>query len=92
MKLLNSNYNSTLLLFVLFLASTSCTKPERKVDFQGHRGARGLYPENSLEGFEHALSIEELTTLELDIVVSSDKNLIISHEPWLNPEICTLDS
>ncbi|MGB1282547.1 MAG: glycerophosphodiester phosphodiesterase family protein [Schleiferiaceae bacterium] len=88
MKLQNSNYNSTLLLFVLFLAITSCSKPERKVDFQGHRGARGLYPENSLEGFEYALSIEELTTLELDIVVSADKNLIVSHEPWLNPEIC----
>jgi glycerophosphoryl diester phosphodiesterase len=92
MKLLNSNYNSTLLLFVLFLAITSCSKPERKVDFQGHRGARGLYPENSLEGFEYALSIEELTTLELDVVVSADKNLIISHEPWLNPEICDFDS
>ena len=92
MKLLNSNCNSTLLLFVLFLAMTSCSKPERKVDFQGHRGARGLYPENSLEGFEYALSIEEVTTIELDVVVSADKNLIISHEPWLNPEICTLDS
>lgn len=92
MKLLNSNYNSTLLLFVLFLAITSCSKPERKVDFQGHRGARGLYPENSLEGFQYALSIEELTTLELDVIVSADNNLIISHEPWLNPEICGLDS
>lgn len=88
MKLQNSNYNSTVLLFVLFLAITSCSKPERKLDFQGHRGARGLYPENSLEGFEYALSIEELTTLELDVVVSADKNLIISHEPWLNHEIC----
>ncbi|MGB0509102.1 MAG: glycerophosphodiester phosphodiesterase family protein, partial [Schleiferiaceae bacterium] len=92
MKLLNSSYNSTLLLFVLCLSIASCSKPERKVDFQGHRGARGLYPENSLEGFEFALGIEELTTLELDIVVSEDKNLIISHEPWLNPEICSLDS
>ena len=88
MKLQNSNYNSTVLLFVLFLGITSCSKPERKVDFQGHRGALGLYPENSLEGFEYALSIEEVTTLELDIVVSADKNLIISHEPWLNHEIC----
>ena len=47
MKLLNSNYNSTLLLIVLCLAIASCSKPERKVDFQGQRGARGLYPDNS---------------------------------------------
>ena len=88
MKLQNSYYNSILLVFVLSLSMASCSKPERKVDFQGHRGARGLYPENSLEGFEYALSIEEVTTLELDVVVSADKNLIISHEPWLNHEIC----
>jgi glycerophosphoryl diester phosphodiesterase len=88
MKLLNINYNRLLLVFVLLLTIFSCRKPERKIDFQGHRGARGLFPENSLEGFDYALSIEKLTTLELDVVVSYDKNLIISHEPWLNHEIC----
>tara|TARA_B100000900_G_scaffold399180_1_gene401425 strand:+ start:5288 stop:6196 length:909 start_codon:yes stop_codon:yes gene_type:complete len=92
MKLLNFNYNNTLLLFVLLIMSSSCRKADRTVDFQGHRGARGFFPENSIEGFEYALSIEELTTLELDLVVSEDKNLIISHEPWLNPEICGIDS
>ena len=71
MKLLNINYNRLLLVFVLLLTIFSCRKPERKIDFQGHRGARGLFPENSLEGFDYALSIEKLTTLELDVVVLS---------------------
>ena len=86
MKLLNINYNRLLLVFVLLLTIFSCRKPERKIDFQGHRGARGLYPENSLAGFE------KVTTLELDLVVSSDRKLIISHEPWMSPSICTVDS
>ena len=92
MKLLNINYNRLLLVFVLLLTIFSCRKPERKIDFQGHRGARGLYPENSLAGFEYALSLEKVTTLELDLVVSSDRKLIISHEPWMSSSICTVDS
>lgn len=92
MKVLNSNYNRVPLYFVLILIVMSCTKPERTLDLQGHRGARGLFPENSMPAFEYALSIPEVTTLELDVVVSKDKQLIISHEPWMNAEICTLDS
>ena len=91
MKLLNINYNRLLLVFVLLLTIFSCSKPERKIDFQGHRGARGLFPENSLPGFEYALSLEKVSTLELDVVVSRDRNLIISHEPWLNHEICAFE-
>lgn len=59
-------------------------------DLQGHRGARGVYPENSIPGFLYALE-QGVTTLELDVCVSKDSQLIISHEPWLSHEIC-LDS
>ncbi|MFM8486884.1 MAG: glycerophosphodiester phosphodiesterase, partial [Bacteroidota bacterium] len=38
-------------------------------DWQGHRGCRGLKPENSLPAFAHALSFPEVTTLELDLAV-----------------------
>lgn len=57
-------------------------------DWQGHRGCRGLMPENSLEAFVKALEFPEVRTLEMDLAVSKDKELIVSHEPWFNPSIC----
>jgi glycerophosphoryl diester phosphodiesterase len=53
----------------------------------GHRGCRGLYPENTIEGFLEALRFG-INTLELDVVVSLDGKLVVSHEPYMNPEIC----
>jgi len=57
-------------------------------DWQGHRGSRGLMPENSIPAFLKALEFPEVTTLELDLAVSKDNILIVSHEPWFNPDIC----
>jgi glycerophosphoryl diester phosphodiesterase len=56
------------------------------LDLQGHRGARGLLPENTLPGFALALSIG-VTTLETDIAITRDGVLVISHDPSLNPDI-----
>lgn len=56
-------------------------------EIQGHRGCRGLYPENSIEGFLAAIDLG-VDVLELDVVVSKDSMVLVSHEPWLNPEIC----
>lgn len=56
-------------------------------DLQGHRGARGHYPENSIEGFIHAIECG-VNTLELDIVFSKDLQIVVSHEPWISCEIC----
>ena len=66
--------------------------PRVGFDWQGHRGCRGLMPENSLPAFLHALDFPEVVTLELDLAVSKDNQLIISHEPWFNPAICLLPS
>ena len=54
-------------------------------DLQGHRGARGLAPENTLPAFATALSIA-VTTLELDLAMSSDGILVVSHDSRLNPD------
>lgn len=62
--------------------------PRAGFDWQGHRGCRGLMPENSLPAFLHALDFPEVVTLELDLAVSKDNQLIVSHEPWFNPAIC----
>ncbi len=53
----------------------------------GHRGCRGLRPENTLPGFLHALKLG-VDVLEMDVVISADGQVVVSHEPWLNPQIC----
>ncbi len=58
-----------------------------QIDIQGHRGARGLYPENTIPAFIAALNFG-VTTLELDLAVTKDKHLIVSHEPWMSSAIC----
>jgi glycerophosphoryl diester phosphodiesterase len=55
-------------------------------DLQGHRGARGLAPENTLEGFALALSIG-VSTLELDLGMSQDGVVVVHHDIWLNPDM-----
>jgi glycerophosphoryl diester phosphodiesterase len=50
---------------------------------QGHRGCRGLFPENSLPAFKHALEIG-VRVLEMDVVLSGDGKVVVSHEPYMN--------
>jgi glycerophosphoryl diester phosphodiesterase len=69
---------------VLVLALVAA--PASALDLQGHRGARGLLPENTLPAFQRALELG-VTTLELDIAITSDGVLVISHDPVLNPDI-----
>lgn len=56
------------------------------LDLQGHRGARGLLPENTLPAFARALAIG-VTTLELDTAVTGDGVVVVSHDATLNPDI-----
>lgn len=58
-----------------------------KFDLQGHRGARGIKPENSIPAFIAALDLG-VTTIELDVVITQDKQVVVSHEPWMSSEIC----
>ena len=55
-------------------------------DLEGHRGARGLAPENTLAAFKRALAIG-VTTIETDLAVTRDDVLVISHDPFLNPDL-----
>ncbi len=61
---------------------------KKQLDIQGHRGARGLYPENTLTAFIEALKIG-VNTLEMDVVISKDKQVVVSHEPWMNELYCS---
>lgn len=62
------------------------TASPRSLDIQGHRGARGLAPENTLAAFARALSIG-VTTLEMDCAVTKDSVVVVSHEPYLDPDL-----
>lgn len=65
-------------------------KISKVFDLQGHRGARGFYPENTIFAFIEAIN-RGVRTIELDVVISKDSQLVVSHEPFLNRTIC-LDS
>ncbi len=58
------------------------------LDTQGHRGCRGLMPENTIPAIINAVGYG-ITTLEMDISISKDKKVFLSHEPFLNHEITT---
>jgi glycerophosphoryl diester phosphodiesterase len=79
---------TTLFLLGLFHISQAQGTEIKPFDWQGHRGARGLAPENAIPAFLTALSFAKITTLELDVVISADGKVVVSHEPWLNAKIC----
>src|SRR5215218_4188115 len=57
-------------------------------DKEGHRGCRGLMPENTIPAMIKALELD-VTTLEMDAVITADSEVILSHEPFFNHEITT---
>ncbi|HYZ83149.1 MAG TPA: glycerophosphodiester phosphodiesterase [Bryobacteraceae bacterium] len=58
------------------------------VKVQGHRGARAVLPENTMPAFEYAIR-EGVDVLELDLAVTKDDVLVVSHDPHVNPVICS---
>jgi glycerophosphoryl diester phosphodiesterase len=70
---------------VALLVALALSFAAHAFDLQGHRGARGLAPENTLPAFERALALG-VTTLELDIAITSDGVLVIHHDSTLNPD------
>lgn len=57
-------------------------------DWQGHRGCRGLMPENTIPAMLHAVDLG-VNTLEMDAVITSDRQVILSHEPFFDNQITT---
>lgn len=76
------------LLSLLLIFATTETFSQMQFDIQGHRGCRGLYPENTIVGFIEAVKLG-VNTLEMDVVISKDKQVVVSHDPYMNPEICS---
>ena len=61
--------------------------PSNTINIQGHRGCRGLLPENTLEAFKKAIELG-VQTIELDVAVSKDNIVVVSHEPFMSRTIC----
>ena len=73
--------SACLLLVSALLCGEACA-----FDLQGHRGTRGLEPENTLAAFRRALEIG-VTTLEMDAAITADGVVVVSHDPVLNPAL-----
>lgn len=69
------------------MAESAAAQYIPKFDLQGHRGARGLMPENTIPAFLEALN-HGVTTLELDVVITKDGRVLVSHEPYMSHEMC----
>lgn len=64
------------------------TVVQQTFDKQGHRGCRGLMPENTVPAMMAAIGMG-VTTLEMDVVMTKDRKVILSHDPWFAAEITT---
>src|SRR5687767_8266208 len=80
---------------VLVLVICSCKtamnnskKNITSLDLQGHRGARGLMPENTIPAMKKAIDLG-VTTLEMDVVISKDNKVVVSHEAYFSEIITT---
>lgn len=58
------------------------------LDLQGHRGSRGLMPENTIPAMRTAIDLG-VTTIELDVVISQDNKVVVSHDPYFSETITT---
>ncbi len=94
---MRNNILPALLVFFLSCSTTKKVQEETttiekyvpgEFDKQGHRGCRGLMPENTIPAMLYALGTP-VTTLEMDVVITKDKKVVLSHEPFFNHEITT---
>ena len=66
---------------------SSTQHPYARIEIQGHRGARGLWPENSIYGFIKTAQLG-VETLEMDVVINGDGDVLVSHDPYFNSQFC----
>jgi glycerophosphoryl diester phosphodiesterase len=76
------------LVLCLLVTNIVASEPSRRIEVHGHRGARGLRPENTLPAFEYAIA-QGVDVLELDLAVTKDGVIVVSHDPILHPPVCS---
>lgn len=80
------NYLITAIICIPFFA-VSQTEMAKKIEIHGHRGFRGHFPENTLTSFKEAVKAG-VDAIELDVIISGDSQVVVSHEPWFNYKTC----
>ncbi|HLH44990.1 MAG TPA: glycerophosphodiester phosphodiesterase [Bryobacteraceae bacterium] len=76
------------MLWALCLLTPMFAQSPKSIQVHGHRGARGVRPENTLPAFEYAIAAG-VDALELDMAVTRDNQIVISHDPLLHPPVCS---
>ena len=79
----------SLILLLKIILLHNLTMGQTNYKIYGHRGCRGLYPENTITGFEKAIELG-VDGIEIDVVVNKDSQLIISHEPYIDTNYCVV--
>lgn len=89
MKFILTLFSICILIFISCKTTqVNTNKPVENFDKQAHRGGRGLWPENTIPAMINAIG-SGVTTLEMDVVISKDKKVVLSHEPFFNHDITT---
>lgn len=78
-------FQRMILLFLAFLPMIESFSQSKSIDLQGHRGCRGLMPENTIPAMIKAIQLG-VTTIEMDVVITKDKKVILSHDHYMNPD------
>lgn len=81
-------FSRRILLAALIMASSLYAAGPARILVHGHRGARARRPENTLPAFEYAIA-QGVDALEMDMAVTKDNVIVISHDPILEPPVCT---
>ena len=80
--------NRGLLILSIAALSLMPAHAASRILVHGHRGARAIYPENTIPAFRYAID-SGVDFLEMDVAVTKDNVLVISHDPHINGEICS---
>ena len=79
------------ILFIFLLSSEASAQngaQEKKLEVHGHRGFRGQFPENTITAFKEAAKVG-VDYIVLDVIITKDSQVVVTHEPWFNPTTCT---
>ncbi len=73
---------------LVVLALLMTVSSSARIMVHGHRGARARFPENTIPAFEYAIR-SGVDVLELDMAVTKDNVIVVSHDPLLRPPVCS---
>lgn len=80
--------NKIVFYLAVFCAASSFAQDAAvKIEVHGHRGSRGTRPESTMAAFSEALKAG-VDVIETDMGVTSDGAVVLSHEKYINPELC----